>query len=243
MSTNIAYKIIPLMDLTSLNLADTDDSIIKLCKVVSTLPVLPASICIYPQFVSLAREHLENMGLHNFPIATVGNFPAGTPDIPHVIQEINLAGINGATEIDIVAPYHDFMNGREQLCADFLHECRSAASTTGLTLKIILETGELDDSHINSLSRLAIEADVDFIKTSTGKVHIGATLAAAKIMLRAIAESGKIIGFKAAGGIHTAQDALGYMDLAQSICGEDYIAAPTFRLGASSLLNNLISSL
>ena len=151
----------------------------------------------------------------------------------------------GATEIDLVHDYRTFISGDESKLVSLIESVKAEMSHhQGTLLKIILETGVLNDSSlIKRASELSILSQADFIKTSTGKVSVNATLESAECMLRAISQSKKPVGFKAAGGIKTITDAQDYITLAEKIMGSDYITPRTFRFGASSLLTDVLSTL
>lgn len=227
--------LIPLIDLTSLGEADTEADITRLCHNATTDFGPVAAVCVYPKFITLAKQLLTSTSIK---IATVANFPSGSDDINTTLNEVSAAIDSGADEIDIVLPYHALLKGDTNTVGTFLQQCRS--HTKNHTLKIILETGCLSETQIKEASRLAIAADVDFIKTSTGKVEVGATTAAAKIMLEQIKASGKIVGLKVSGGIRTPQQALEYAELAQTILGQGWVCPEHFRIGASSLLQAVL---
>lgn len=134
------------------------------------------------------------------------------------------------------------MNGGEKICAEFLNKAREL--TKDKTLKIIIESGELKSTvNIRKAAQMAVDAGADFIKTSTGKTPVSATPEAANAILEVIKTSGKDVGFKASGGIKTLEDAKKYLSLAVAVMGPDWISAKHFRIGASSLLNNLLEHL
>ncbi len=230
-----------LLDLT--DLSDTCDSaaIEALCAQAMTTHGPTAAICIWPHFVAQARGMLGP----NSPvrIATVVNFPSGTLAVDAVVAETVKVIAEGADEIDLVIPYRALMDGDEAAVSTMV-ETVKAVCPAPVLLKTILETGELKDPGlIRNASHLAIRAGSDFIKTSTGKVTVNATLEAADIMLNAIRESGRKVGFKPAGGVKTVQDATLYLNLAATIFGPDWVMPSTFRFGASSLLGDILSVL
>ncbi|WP_299732149.1 deoxyribose-phosphate aldolase [uncultured Endozoicomonas sp.] len=234
-----------LMDLTSLNDDDTPEKIIELCHQAHTEVGNTAAVCIYPRFIPIARRTLDSLGLYNVTIATVTNFPAGGDDIDIAVAETNAAIAYGADEVDVVFPYHAFMAGNEEVGAELVRRCKEVCAQKGILLKVIIETGELNDpSLIRKASEISIEAGADFIKTSTGKVAVNATPESARIMLETIRDSGNTkVGFKPAGGIKTAEDAALHLDMAAEILGEDWINRNHYRFGASSLLGNLMIAL
>ncbi len=238
-----ARQALSLMDLTSLNDDDTEASIIALCRAADTRFGTPAAVCIYPRFIGVARQALNERGISGrVSIATVTNFPHGHDDIELAVRETRAAVAAGADEVDLVFPWRALLAGNEQLGLMLVRACRAACGEA--TLKVIIESGELQEPRIiRRAAELAIEGGADFIKTSTGKVPVNATLASADVMLKAIRDSGQDVGFKAAGGVRTAEDAQQYLRLAASIMGADWINPRHFRFGASSLLDNLLQTL
>ncbi len=234
---------IQLMDLTSLSGEEKETDIHNLCHHAQTPYGHTAAICIYPRWVPSAKSFLSDQGLEELiKVATVTNFPQGSAEVNQAADETAQAIDLGADEVDVVLPYKALMEGNEQIAYDLVAACKKA--TRDKTLKVILETGELKEPELIVLaSKIAISAGADFIKTSTGKVPINATPKAAHIMLQAIQDSGKSVGFKAAGGVRTLEDVNIYLKLAEEIMGSDWISPKTFRFGASGLLGNLIKVL
>ncbi|MDN6297727.1 MAG: deoxyribose-phosphate aldolase [Halomonas sp.] len=242
--TQAARQALPLIDLTSLNAADTDADIESLCQQAKTPFGHPAALCVFPQFVVTARRALTAHTLSGeVKIAAVTNFPDGGADIMGAARETREAVASGADEVDVVLPYRTLIDGDEDTCLEFVEMCQAACGGQAL-LKVILETGELKDpALIRRASEIAIEGGADFIKTSTGKVSVNATLEATEIMLNAIKDSGQDVGFKAAGGVRTTEDAAEYLALAADIMGPAWITPKHFRFGASGLLSNLVATL
>ncbi|GHC33939.1 deoxyribose-phosphate aldolase [Aidingimonas halophila] len=239
-----AQRALTLMDLTSLNDDDTDRSIRQLCARVSTPVGHPAAVCIYPDFITTARHALAEQGLAGrVKVATVVNFPAGSDDIQRAAGETRDAVVRGADEIDVVFPYRALMDGDESTGRTLVEACKSASGER--CLKVILETGELNDpALIRRAADIAIDGGADFLKTSTGKVPVNATLEAAEILLTAIrGKTDRHVGFKAAGGVRTTEDAKAYLDLAAGLMGDEWITPSYFRFGASGLLDNLLETL
>ena len=235
----LARRVIALLDLTSLNTDDTDASIEALCRKALT-PVGPvAAVCVYPQFVSLARRTLDALGGHSIQVATVCNFPDGDAPLDDVLAQTRKALADGANEIDVVYPYRALIAGDEQRGRDLVAACKALCQGRAL-LKVILETGELNALLIRRASIDAIQAGADFIKTSTGKVKINATPEAADLMLHIIANYNPQVGFKPAGGMRMLGDATVYLWLAERILGADWISPRHLRFGASSLLDNTL---
>ena len=233
-----AKILIASLDLTSLNTADTEETISALCQKAVTPYGNTAAVCIYPQFIPLVK----NLIPAQTKVATVINFPAGLADLNLLEKEINTALKLGADELDVVLPYRTLLNGDVEFCTRYLAKARELCGKK--TLKIIIESGELKTvANIKLASTLCIEARADFIKTSTGKTNVSATPEAANIILEAIKQSKKNIGFKASGGIKTLEDAKKYLTLAQSIMGTSWVNTSHFRIGASSVLDNLLATI
>ena len=239
-SAAIAARALPLLDLTSLNDDDTDERIVALCDRAVTESGGVAAVCIYPRFVPLAKQRLSNKGV---AIATVINFPVGGEDAAAVSADTKAAVKAGADEIDVVLPWRTFQSGERTIPHDVLRACRDACGD-GVLMKVILETGGLDDAGlIEQASRDAISAGADFLKTSTGKLNPAATLEAAAIMMAVIRDCGRPVGFKAAGGIRDTAGAAGYLHLANALLGPGWATPATFRFGASGLLDALLADL
>ncbi|MCE9686401.1 MULTISPECIES: deoxyribose-phosphate aldolase [Shewanella] len=238
-----AQRAIELMDLTTLNDDDTEQKVIELCHKAKTAAGNTAAICIYPRFIPIARKTLEEIGAEDIRIATVTNFPHGNDDIAIAVLETRAAIAYGADEVDVVFPYRALMDGNETLGFELVKACKEECGDEVL-LKVIIESGVLADAAlIRRASELAIDAGADFIKTSTGKVAVNATLEAAEIMLTVIAEKNTKVGFKPAGGVRDAAQAAEFLGVAERILGADWISPRTFRFGASSLLNSLLHTL
>ena len=236
-----ALRALHLMDLTALNDDDTPESIRALATAADTPVGTPAALCVFVQFVQPAREALAARGLA-LPIATVTNFPAGAPAPEAAAAETAEAVRRGADEVDVVFPYRALAAGDEAVGRRLVEQCRAAVGDK--LLKVIIESGELKDPVlIRRASEIAIAAGAHFIKTSTGKVPVNATLAAAETMIQAIRDSGRPVGFKAAGGVRSAADAAAYLAIAERIMGLGWLSPATFRFGASSLLANLLTTL
>lgn len=238
---NVALRALPLVDLTDLTDTCNHAAIDTLCKRAQTSHGNVGAICIWPRFVAHAHAQLKGTGI---PIATVVNFPSGDGVIEQVAVEAEAALRDGADELDLVLPYRAFLNGDEHQADRMVRTISGLVNGVGL-LKVIIETGELgSDDAIHRASELAIDAGADFIKTSTGKVPVNATPEAAKVMLDVIAGYNKsTIGFKAAGGVKTTEDASTYLDLADQIMGPDWAGHRTFRFGASGVLDDLLAAI
>ncbi|MDP5146127.1 deoxyribose-phosphate aldolase [Shewanella sp. ULN5] len=234
---------ISLMDLTTLNDDDTDQKVIDLCHKAKTPAGNTAAICIYPRFIPIARKTLNDLDCEDIKIATVTNFPHGNDDIAIAVLETRAAVAYGADEVDVVFPYRALMAGNETVGFELVKACKEACGDEAI-LKVIIESGELKDpALIRKASELSIDAGADFIKTSTGKVPVNATLEAAEIMLTVISERNRKVGFKPAGGVKDAAKTAEFLAVAAGILGEEWITPDTFRFGASSLLNSLLHTL
>jgi len=237
-----AKEAIGLMDLTTLNDDDTNAKVIALCRQAHTEVGDTAAVCIYKQFIPAAKETLKAQNTSHIKIATVTNFPHGSDDVEAAVRETKEAVALGADEVDVVFPYRALMAGDEDVGHALVKACKEACGD--ILLKVIIESGELKSPElIQKASQIAIDAGADFIKTSTGKVAVNATLEAAEVMLTVIKEKNPNIGFKAAGGVKDAETAKAYLDLAREILGDEWVDADHFRFGASSLLQNLLTEL
>ncbi len=236
--SKLAQRVMGLIDLTSLNEQDDDQAIASLCTKALTLYGPVAAVCVLPQWVKFAKQQLAATPIK---IATVANFPQGEASLPEVLKQIETAVAEGADEVDVVAPYKMLQDNKDAIQA-FLQACKQACHRA--KLKVILETGALQNLDlIATLSQIALDAGADFIKTSTGKIAVGAQLDAAAAMLLTIKHNAKqTVGFKASGGIKTPEQAIAYLSLAELILGKDWISAEHFRFGASGLVDCLLNT-
>ena len=245
-----------MMDLTTLKTDDTPASVAKLVSKVNSFRQdypewpLPASICIYPNFAGTVKDARKA----DFNITVVSAcFPSSQSFLEVKLKECELAVEQGADEVEIVLALNSFLAGEydkafEEIRA--VRECIDAvAGKQGrkVHLKVILETGLLrTPERIAQASFLAMEAGADFIKTSTGKVDVNATPVAAYVMCECIAKyhaaTGKKIGFKPAGGISSAADALCYYSIVASVLGKDWLNKELFRFGVSRVANSILAA-
>ena len=233
----VAARALPLLDLTSLNEGDAEADIERLCR--RAVACGAAAVCVWPRFIPLAKGLVRGSGVR---LATVANFPHGSDDIARAADECAAAEAEGADEVDVVAPIEAIRQGDIGMVSELVAACRTAAGET--TLKVTLETGVLaEPSLIAGAARAAVMAGCDFLKTSTGKAPVGATLEAAAVMLAVIEEADGRVGFKASGGIRTLQDAAAYLQLAAELINPSWACPTTFRFGASALLDDLLRAL
>ena len=245
-----------MMDLTTLKTDDTPASVLKLVNKVNDFQLarpdwpLPASVCVYSNFASVVKE----ARLCDFNITVVSAcFPSSQSFLEVKLKECEMAVEKGADEVDIVLALNAFLAGDYEAAAEEIRQIRACIDAVAakqdrkVHLKVILETGLLrTPEKIAIASFLAMEAGADFIKTSTGKVDVNATPAAAYVMCECIAKyhalTGKKIGFKPAGGISSAADALCYYSIVSSILGKEWLNKELFRFGVSRVANSLISA-
>lgn len=233
-------KIVSLIDLTSLNDSDTASSIEILCNKAFIHDTYVAAVCVYPHFVKQVAQFFSGSPVK---IATVANFPHGTDSLVVVEKVIEKSIADGAQEIDVVFPYQQYLSGEKSGAYDFVRACKKHCGKTVL-LKVILETGVLQDrSLIAEVSRGVVLAGADFLKTSTGKVPVGATSDAVMTMLNVIKdmshEVSHPVGLKVSAGVRTVEHALHFINIAEQIMGVDWVNPASFRLGASQLIDQL----
>ena len=238
------------MDLTTLEGSDTAGKIVALCsKAVRPDPVDPsipsvAAVCIYPQLVPVAVQQLAGTGVKVASVA--GAFPGGLGPLDARLREISEVVTAGADEVDIVLNRSLFLGGRYREAFQEIAEARGAAGSAHL--KVILETGELGSyDRVRQASVLAMAGGADFIKTSTGKIGTGATLPVALCMMEAAREfhgqTGRRVGVKVAGGVRRSKQAIQYLVLVAETLGPDWLSPDLFRIGASTLLNDVLMQL
>jgi len=238
---------ISMIDLTTLEGQDTPGKVRALCaKGKHPDPADPttprvAAICVYPDLVRTAKHELGGSGVKVASVAT--SFPSGRAAMDVKLADVRYAVAEGADEVDMVIDRGAFLAGHYDLVQAEIVAVKQACGDAHL--KVILETGELVTyDNVRRASWLAMLAGADFIKTSTGKVSPAATLPVTMIMLEAVrdfrAAHDRQVGVKAAGGIRTAKDAIRYLVLVNESAGEDWLDPDWFRLGASSLLNDLL---
>jgi deoxyribose-phosphate aldolase len=234
-------------DLTTLEGADTAGKVVAMCaKAVRPNPIDPsipsvAAVCLYPQLVPVALGQLKGTGVRVASVA--GGFPSGLGPLDARVREVREVVEMGAHEVDIVLNRSLFLAGRYAQAFEELRAAREAAE--GVHLKVILEVGELGSyDRVRQASVLAMAAGADFIKTSTGKLSTGATLPSALCMMEAARdfsrETGRPVGIKVAGGIRRSKQAVQYLVLLYETLGPEWMTPERFRIGASSLLNDVL---
>ena len=246
----VKKKIFNCIDLTTLKCTDTEESVMtfteKVNEIANRYPDIDnvAAICVYPNLVEIINNTLE---ADNVNIACVsGGFPSSQTFMEVKVAETAMAIHTGADEIDIVMSVGKFLNGDYESMCDEIGELKDICHDK--PLKVILETGALKNvSNIKKASLLAMYSGADFIKTSTGKEAISATLEAALVMCEAIKEyykeTGRKVGFKAAGGIDTVQKAIAYYTIVKEVLGEEWLNNKLFRIGTSRLTNAILSEI
>ena len=231
------------LDLTSLNDGDDAAAMTALCARAAGPAGPPAALCVWPRFVAQARAGAP-AGVR---VAGVANFPRGGTDVAAAVADARAVVAAGGDEVDLVLPW------RALLAGDTTGDATGAASAAALvvavraacagrTLKLIIESGDLaTPALIHQACQIGLDAGVDFLKTSTGKTATGATPAAARVMLGAIAghPRGAVVGFKASGGIRTVADAAVYIALVRELLGADAATPQRLRFGASGLLGDI----
>jgi deoxyribose-phosphate aldolase len=230
----VAQRALALVDLTSLTGEEQESDIVALCAQASTPAGPVAAVCVYGAWVTSAVRELAGTGI---PVAAVANFPEGDLDSERAVRETATAVQDGAQEVDVVLPWRAFLAGDRAGALAVVEATRKACP---VRLKVILESGRLHEpATIAAAARDSLSAGADFVKTSTGKLEPAATLPAAAVMLEAVRDHGTG-GFKASGGIRTTEQAAQYLELADALLGPAWASPATFRIGASSLVNDLL---
>ena len=239
------------IEITSLTVTDNEDSILALTEKINdfteenpTFPH-PAAICVYPRFAKIVSESWEADGVEITCVA--GGFPSSQtfPEVKTI--ETSLALKDGATEIDIVLPVGFFLAGDYEQVCDEIEEAKAIVGEES-NLKVILETGALKTAeNIKKAAILSMYSGADFIKTSTGKIEVSATPMAVYVMCQAIKEyfdtTGRKVGIKIAGGVRTTEQAVAYYTIVKEVLGKEWLYTEFFRIGASSLANNILTDL
>ena len=247
MDISLAKQLFSCIDNTTLNATDNESSVEAFCRRTLEMAVEGrhvAAVCVYPRWVACTKRTLAGSDIRVASVA--GAFPHGQLPLELKVAEVRQAIADGADEVDIVINRGLLLAGDDEGVAYEVQAMKQACGDHHL--KVILETGELSSpTLIAKAAQLAIDGGADFIKTSTGKIGVGATLEAAEVMLNVVKENvnfnKKTVGFKAAGGIRKPEEAMAYAQLAKKIMGDDYVNNQTFRIGASSLTEGLFSIL
>ena len=237
-----------MIDLTTLEGADTDEKVKQLCfkahHLHDELPGLPttAAVCVYPNFVKLAVNELKGTGVKVASVATA--FPSGQSSAEIKLLDTKIAVDSGADEVDMVISRGKFHSGEYNFVFDEIAMIKEACGKN-VRLKVILETGEIGTlDKVRQASDIAMYAGADFIKTSTGKIKPAATLPVTLVMLEAIRDyyykTGIMIGMKPAGGISNSKLALQYLLMVKETLGGKWLNNEYFRFGASSLANDVL---
>lgn len=241
---------ISMLDLTTLEGKDSEGKVRQLCrKAIRPLPEDPsvphvAAVCVYPNLVPVAKDALRGSGVKVASVAT--GFPAGQVPLSVKLEDVASAVLMGADEIDMVIDRGAFLSGDHAKVTEEIVAVKAACGPAHL--KVILETGELETyDNVRRASDLAMAAGADFIKTSTGKVAPAATPAVVLVMLEAIRDyyfaTGRRVGMKPAGGIKTSKQALHLLVLVKETLGDAWLTPDLFRIGASTLANDLLMQL
>ena len=238
------------IDLTTLACTDSVESVTRFARRAAEFyidyPHIPnvASICVYPPFVETVGLAVDGTPMRITSVS--GGFPASQTFLEVKVLETAMAIENGADEIDIVINVGELLEGRLDEMASEIEVLREEASD--VVLKVIIESGALKTPELSrKASLLSMMAGTDFVKTSTGKIDVAATPEAAVVMCEAIRDyyekTGRKVGFKAAGGVRTAEDAALYYTIVEQTLGKEWLTPELFRIGASSVANNLISAI
>lgn len=232
-------ELINWLDLTRLQEGDTPNEVSTFCQKAFTPLGNVAAVCVYTEFLPLVTPMFKDSKIK---VATVCNFWQGLAPTSIVVAKIHDAIAQGAQEIDVVMPYKDLIAGKEQQTFDFVRLCKDACGQHA-QLKVIIESGELKTPElIATAGMIVLEAGGDFIKTSTGKTPVGATPDAVRILLTCLQNSHKKAGIKVSGGIRDVATAQSYVDLVISQMGIEWLSPQTFRIGASSLLDDILNA-
>jgi deoxyribose-phosphate aldolase len=238
---------VSMIDLTTLEGKDSDGKVYALCQKAmrplegdDEIPHV-AAICVYPNLIKTAKGALAGSGVKVASVAT--SFPSGQSPLNIKVKEVREIVEMGADEVDMVISRGEFLEGNYGYTYKEIREVKHACGDAHL--KVILETGELETyDNVRKASLIAMMAGADFIKTSTGKVQPAATLPVTLVMLEAIRdfydETGKVVGMKPAGGIRNTKEAISYLCLVKETLGDMWLTPDLFRIGASSLLNDLL---
>jgi len=241
-----------MIDLTTLEGKDTDGKVKQMCYKAlhphDALPNLPttAAVCVYPTFVKTAKEALKNSDVKVASVSTA--FPSGNSTRQVKLLDTQFALDHGADEIDMVISRGQFLSGNYNFVFDEIASIKEVCKKHHARLKLIFETGEISTlDNVRKISDLAMHAGADFIKTSTGKIGVAATMPVTLVMLDAIKDyyhkTGIMVGMKPAGGISSAKGAIQYLVMLHETLGNAWLTNTYFRFGASSLANDIVLQL
>jgi deoxyribose-phosphate aldolase len=241
-----------MIDLTTLEGKDTEGKVKQMCYKAmhphDALPGLPstAAVCVYPTMVKTAKDALKGSKVKVASVSTA--FPSGNSTREIKLADTKFALDNGADEIDMVISRGEFLKGNDGFVFDEIAAIKELCKKQDARLKVIFETGEISTlDNVRRASDIAMHAGADFIKTSTGKIGVAATMPVTLVMLDAIKDyyfkTGIMVGVKPAGGISTAKSALQYLVMLHETLGNAWLDNKWFRFGASSLANDLILQL
>lgn len=237
---------ISMIDLTTLEGKDSPGKVIQLCQKAmrpSELPGVPkvAAVCVYPNMIPIAKKALKGSGIHVACVSTA--FPSAQVPLDVKLEDVKRSVELGADEVDMVISRGAFLAGEYNYVFDEIAAVKEVCGKAHL--KVILETGELETlDNVRRASFIAMRAGADFIKTSTGKAAVNATMPVTLVMLECIRDyyddTGIMIGMKPAGGIRTSKEALHYLVMVKETLGDAWLTPQYFRFGASTLLNDLL---
>lgn len=232
----VARRVLELIDLTLLGDDDTGDDVTALCRAALTPWGPVAAVCVWPRFVGHAVALLSGTGIG---VAAVANFPGGQDSVSRVAEQARRIVDAGASEVDVVVPWHRLRDGEHGASHELVSAVRAAVGDD-IVIKAILETGELEEPpRIRTIAHEALGGGADMLKTSTGKTPRGASVDAAIVLLDVIVETGGVAGLKVSGGVRSVQQARAYLDEADRRLGADWATPDTFRFGASALLEDV----
>jgi deoxyribose-phosphate aldolase len=239
----VVRRIVSMMDLTSLNDTDDEAAILRVAGLAVSKAGAVAAVCTWPRFISVVRNALRGTGVR---MAAVANFPAGAASLEQAAAETAAAVADGADEVDVVFPYRALLAGDAAAGLALVQRCRSACGDRAL-LKVILESGQLGSPDmLRRAAGIAVAGGAHFLKTSTGKTLPGATPQAATVLLEVIAQSrdhGPAVGLKVSGGIRTFAAAHDFLNQFDGRFGPGSATQANFRIGASTLLGDLLESM
>ena len=245
MKIGVLKKILEVIDLTNLDYNCSFDDINNLKNKALNPYKSVASCCVWPKFVSDLKKDLQNTGIK---LCTVLNFPNGDLKFNDIKFQIEKTINDGVDEIDFVIPYNSILEGDFKSLEEIILNFKNCniINKNNIQLKAIIETGELkSEKLIRKISSFLAKNNINFIKTSTGKVKVNATPKSAEIILKTIKNLKKenFVGLKVSGGIKTINEAIIYMDLCKKIMGEKWLSKKFFRIGTSSLLDIVVNEI